>query len=244
MALELIDASAKMLRSCLYSDPPFPFIQDSHYEVVYQRVLEIQAEQCDAIYSLYEVGLFRPAYAILRSILEGMATLLWVSLSIERYCKLFEESKQPNTKEILKRIGWEDEYDRTFRYLSGFVHIDMSNAEFYRNYEIGDDPSQPFPEILPDTDYYIVDTAIDTANDLRPLSIRLMSKEEAANEYGLYLAVKTFDIIAASLQKLYGVDYYKQDWWQQDAALACMKLSLENSDIAKCMLWSLQQSLF
>lgn len=240
MALELIGASAKMLRFCLYEDPPSPFNQDSHYETVYQRVLEIQAEQCDAIYSLYELGLFRPAYAVLRSILEGMATLLWVSLSIDKYCKLFEESKQPNTKEILKRIGWEDEYDRTFRYLSGFVHIDMGNAEFYRNYEIGEDPSQPFPEILPDTDHYIVDTS----DELRPLSIRLMSKEEAAHEYGSYLAAKTFDLIAASLQKLYGEDYYKQDWWQQDAALACMQLSLKNPDTAKHMLWSLQKRLF
>jgi len=229
-----------MLRSCLYEEPPSPFNQDRHYEIVYQRVLEIQAEQCDAIYSLYEVGLFRPAYAILRSILEGMATLLWVSLKIDRYCKLFEEGTQPNTKEILKRIGWEDEHDRTFQYLSGFVHIDMGNAEFYRNYEIGNDPSQPFPEILPDTDYYI----INTLDGLRPLSISLISKEEAAHEYGPYLAVKTFDLIAASLQKLYGEDYYKQDWWQQDAALTCMQLSLENPNISKCMLWSLQKSLF
>lgn len=240
MFLELIDASAKTLRLCLNDDVPHPFDQGGHYRIVYQRVLEIQAEQCDAIFSLYQVGLFRPAYAILRSILEGMGTLIWISLSVERYCTLFEEGKQPNTKEILKRVGWEEEYDRTFRYLSGFIHLDMDNAEFYRNYELGDGPSQPFPEVLPDVDYYI----IGTNDEPRPLSISLMSKDEAAHQYGPYLGAKTFDLIAASVEKLYGADYYKKDWWQQDAALVCMQLSLNNPDIAKRMLWSLQKNLF
>jgi len=237
MLLELIDASAQMLRLCLHDDPPPPFNQEHHYEMVYQRVLEIQAEQCDAIYSLYQVGLFRPAHAILRSILEGMATLVWISLDIDRYCTLFEKGTQPNTKEILRMIGWEDEYNRTFGYLSGFVHIDMDNADFYRDYEFGSEPSQPFPEILPDTEYYIVGTT----NGPYPLSIRPMSKEEAAHAYGPYLGAKTFDLIAAGLEQLYGADYYQKNWWQQDAALTCMRLSLNHPDIAKRMLWSLQR---
>jgi len=139
MVLEIIEASTKMLRLCLYDDIPPPFDKDSRYAMVFQRVIEIQAEQCDSISELFKRGLFRPAYAILRSILEGMATLVWMSLKIDSYCILFEEGKQPNTKEILKRIGWEDEYERTFQYLSGFVHIDMDSAEFYRNYELGSD---------------------------------------------------------------------------------------------------------
>lgn len=234
MDLELITASAKMLRLCLHDDMPSSFSQDNHYEIVYQRVIEMQAEQCDAIYSLYQVGLFRPAYAILRSILEAMATLVWVSLSIDRYCALFEEGKQPNTREILKRVGWEDEYGRTFQYLSSFVHIDLGTAEFYRNYELGGDPSQPFPEVLPDVEYYV----ISTTDGPRPLSIRLMSKDEAAREYGPYLAAKTFDLVAAGFEKLYGTDCYLKNWWQQDAALAFMQLSMNNPNIGNRMLWS------
>lgn len=240
MDLELITASANMLRSCLQEDPPVPFSQNNRYEIVYQRVIEVQAEQCDAIYSLYQAGLFRPAYAVLRSILESMATLIWVSLSIDRYCTLFEEGKQPNTKEILVRVGWEDEYSRTFQYLSGFIHIDLDNAEFYRNYEFGGDPSQPFPEVLPDVEYYVVDTT----NGLRPLLIHIMSKDEAAREYGPYLATKTFDLIAAGLEKLYGPDLYHKKWWQKDVAASFMKLSMNNPNISNRMLWSLQQKLF
>jgi hypothetical protein len=229
-----------MLRSCLYDDIPAPFDQDHHYETVYERVLEIQAEQCDAIYLLYENGLFRPAFAVLRSILEAMATLIWVSLDIGRNCALFEKRKQPNMKEILNRVGWKEEYDRTFRYLCGFVHIDMTNADFYRSYEAGDDPSQPFPEVLPDAEYYIVGTE----EGLSPLSIRVMSVDESEAEYGPYLTAKTFDFVAAGLQSLYGDDYYKRGWWPREAAVMCEQLTVDYPDIAKQMLWSLQKNLF
>jgi hypothetical protein len=116
----------------------------------------------------------------------------------------------------------------------------MDNAEFYRNYELGDDPSEPFPEILPDSEYFVVETTDWT----RPLAIHLMTKEEAAFEYGPYLAAKTFDLIAAGLQKLYGSDYYQKEWWHEEAALACMQLSANDPKIARRMLWSLQKSFF
>jgi hypothetical protein len=151
---EIILASGGMIRSCMYDAIPAPFDQDYHYEIVFERVLEIQAEQCDSIYLLYQNDLFRPAFAVLRSILEAMATLIWVSLDISRNCSLFENRKQPNMREILRCIGWEEEYDRTFKYLCGFVHIDMNNADFYRSVEAGDDASQPFPEILPEAEYF------------------------------------------------------------------------------------------
>lgn len=240
MPSELVTASSEMLRSCLIDNTPSPFDQDDHYGIVYRRVLEIQAEQCDAIHSLYINNFFRPAYAVLRSVLETMATLLWVSLNIDRYCQLFEDGNQPNTREILQRIGWGEEYSRTFQYLSGFVHVDMDSAEFYRNYEIGDDPSQPYPEILPDAEYYIVGTSRGTY----PLSIRLMSKEEAAVNYGPYLAAKTFDIVASGLHRLYGTECYRRDWWQQQAALMFMQVCSDNPDISNRMLWSLQPKLF
>jgi hypothetical protein len=240
MSTKVIASAAFMLRASLQDSVPSPFDNDEYYARLYQRVIEIQAEQCEAINSLYREGLFRPGYAVLRSVLEAMATLLWVSTNIERYCPLFELGKQPNPREILKRIGWEEEYERTFRYLSGFVHIDMENAEFYRDYLLGPDPSQPFPEILPDAELYI----IETEEGPRPLAINLMSREEAERQYGPYLAAKTFDLVAAGLEKLYGTEYYRKDWWQQKAALLYTQLIAEHPELAQKMFWSIQQKLF
>jgi hypothetical protein len=115
MSLELIDASAEVLRLSVNDQIPSPFDQDNHYETVYQRVMEIQIEQCDTLHLLYKMG------------------------------------------------------------LSKFVHVAMANADFYRSYETGGHVSEPFPEILPDTEYYIASPT----KGLRPLSVRLMSQDEA-----------------------------------------------------------------
>jgi hypothetical protein len=117
----------------------------------------------------------------------------------------------------------------------------MENAEFYREYQLGPDPSQPFPEILPDSDseYYI----IETPKSSLPLTIKLMSREEAERQYGPYLASKTFDLVAAGLQKLYGPNYYQKNWWQQEAALLYTQLIEKHPELAQKMLWSIQQKL-
>ncbi len=239
MLTKIITSTASMLRASLKdSNTPSPFDKNEHYSRVYQRVIEIQAEQCDAINSLYKAGLFRPGFAVLRSVLEAMATLIWISTNIERYCKLFESKKQPNMREILKRIGWEEEYEGTFQYLSGFVHVDMENAEFYQEYLPGPDSSQPFPEILPDSEseYYI----IEAPKSSLLLTIKPMSREEAERQYGPYLASKTFDLVAAGLQKLYGTNYYQENWWQKEAAQLYTQLIVKHPELAQKMLWSIQ----
>ncbi len=239
MSTRIIALAAQMLRDSIEDIAPPPF--DNDYDIrIFQRAIEIQAEQCDAIQSLYLEGLFRPAYAVLRSVLEAMATLVWVSTNTERYSKLFETNKQPNMREILKRIEWAEEYGRTFSYLSSFVHIDIDNAEFYREYLIETDPSQPFHEIKSDSEYFL----IGTENGPLALAINLMSKEEAQRKYGPYLAAKTYDLIAAGLEKLYGKQLYKKNWWKQEAAALHQKLITTHPDIASKMLWSLQQKLF
>jgi len=234
----LISSASHILSSSLRYEAPLPFGRDSDYTKIYRRVIEIQVEQCDAIYSLYNNGLYRPAYAVLRSVLETMSTLVWLSLNIEKYFPLFETATQPNQREILRRIGWEDEYDRTFRYLSGFVHIDIDNAEFYREYEWEPDGSQPFPEINADADYYFT-----LQKNPQLLMINPMSHEAANQRYGPYIEAKTFDLIAAGLQKLYGAEYYRRLWWHPESGLAFMKFIADHFELKQKMLWSIQPNL-
>lgn len=236
---QIIESTSHMLQLILDDEVPSPFDENENYTKQYQRVIEIQAEQCTAIYYLYKQGLYRPAYAVLRSILETISTLIWVSLKVERYSSLFSAGNQPNMKEILTRIGWVQEYDRTFGYLSGFVHIDMENAEFYREYLLGGDSSQPFPEIFPDAEYYIVGTD----EGPRPLTIKLMSREEAERRYGPYLAAKTFDIFAAGVQRLYGSRYCEKNWWQIETANLFTNLVDAQPELKQKMLWSAQPRL-
>lgn len=234
---KLIRQAADMLLLSLEDEIPTPFNSKESYIRVYQRTIELQVEQLRAIELLYRNGLFRPAYAVLRSVLEAMGTLLWVSSNIDCYCPLFENGKQPNTREILRKIGLEAEYDRTFRYLSGFVHIDLEYAEFYREYEAETDPSLPFPEILSNSEYYV----IQPNSGPIPLSIRFLSQEEAQVRYGPYLAAKSFDIVATTLERFYGDRYYNKDWWDQQAALHCTEIANTNAGLSKKMTWSIQR---
>src|SRR5450759_2140356 len=132
MYQELIHASSETLLHCAAGEPPSQFSTEQHYEIVYTRVLEIIAEQCDAISVLCENGLFRPAHAILRSILENIATLIWVGLDVAQFGQILEDDKRSqhlNKRDILKKIGWEQKYDRSFKVLSSFVHASMTNAD-------------------------------------------------------------------------------------------------------------------
>lgn len=235
---QLIEASAKMLRLCITDDPPIAFCIDQHSTVIYSRILELQAEQCDAIYILCDEGLYRPAHSILRSILENMATLIWVSLDTERYGKLFDEGKQPNTREILKRIGWEQEYDRTFKPLSSFVHADLSNAEMYKNYDFGE--GGLCPEVEPDAEYYI----IETPNGYLPLGVKSMSQEEAKTLYEPFLAIKVFDLTIAGLERLHGAESPNLDWWPDETIPIFINACAKDKKLSELMLWSIQKRLF
>lgn len=226
----LVSDSANVLRECEVNDPPSQFVEDYHYAIIYRRILEVMAEQCDAIAVLCEEGLFRPAHAILRSVLENMASLLWVALDVKRYGDLLDDGKQPNTREILKRIGWEEEYERTFRGLSGFVHTDLTNADMYKEYDLSDEDT--FPEIRADGEYYVVQTE----DGAKPLGVTPMSYEQAASLYEPYLVTKLFDIIVVGMAKLY-TDYQSQNWWPYNSILSFERIISDDPDLAKRMLW-------
>ena len=152
MPVELIDAARNLFQQCLDDSPPDVFLEDyefeHHVELIFRRILELQIEHCIALRVLCDNRLLRPAYGILRSVLENIATLLWITLDVERYAVLFEEGMQPNTKEILTRIGWGQEYERTFKFLSSFVHADLTHSDMYKNYDTED--GIVAPEVAPE----------------------------------------------------------------------------------------------
>ena len=227
---------------CLSEEIPSPYNQKRQYEKIYQRILEIQIEQIETISLLYKEGRLRSAYAILRSLLEGMATLVWMALNIDKYYDTFTDTnkKNPPIKNILDVIGWGDEYERTFQYLSYFVHSRSDHLDFYRSYDSGPDPSQPFPEVSPDSEYYI----INSSNVVIPLIIRMMSPEEIQNEHGPFLIAKTFDIVISSIQFFLGSNFYQTSWFPKREIDIFTNLLSENPNLKNKMLFSLQLSLF
>ncbi len=204
--------------------------------MAYARILELQIELCKSVSVLCKTGLLRPAHATLRSLLESMASLVWASEN-QRYMDLFNRGDQTNMKETLKRIGWSQEYDRTYKWLSAFVHAGMDEADFYRTYE----PfamDQPFPEITPDGDYY----AMISEDGAMGLESQLMSPERAEGEYGLYLSTKPLDIVCTGLAQLFGFGDKLPKWWPANDLQQLEWLCKQLPNLNNQMLWPSRRS--
>jgi hypothetical protein len=226
MDTELVTTAVSLLQGCLKGGPPEIFIgdylSDHTEEWIFYRILELQIEQCNAILVLSENGLVRPAYAVLRSVLENMATLVWLTLDVDRYTRLFEEEKLPNMKEILTRIGWEPEYDRTFRFLSKFVHSNLIFADFYKRQE-GVSGFQKLENseywsqmIVTENELYVAETS----DDIELNYVKSMTEAEIKTAYLPYLYAKTFDLTITGLKRLYGTNITTQKWWPVDTLLS------------------------
>ncbi|WP_420630628.1 hypothetical protein [Candidatus Leptofilum sp.] len=236
----LIESAKVMLATCCESDPPSPFTNKFRFEIIFYRVVEMQIEQCEALIHLRKLGLFRPAYAVLRSLLENMTTLVWISKDVNRYGNLFEKGKQPNMRSRLERIGWQEEYERTFSYLSGFVHTAIEHVEDYRDYALSE--GALFPEIVPDAEYYAIQT---DEGQLVPLAIKPMPPEKISSLYAPYLEAKTFDIAISGLWKLYKGVEGQASWWPSDDTLSTFSMICRNNkELAGKMLWESQPRLF
>lgn len=243
MDAQLIATVVSMLQDCLEGGPPEIFIgdylSDHTEEWIFYRILELEIEQCNAILVLSSNGLVRPAYAVLRSVLENMATLVWLALDITRYTRLFEEGKLPNMREILRRIDWEPEYDRTFRFLSKFIHSDTMFADFYKkyegvsNYQEIENSSYWSQMVVTEDELYVAETS----EGFQLFYVKPMTEAQIKAAYLPYLYAKTFDITITGLKRLYGKNITSRKWWPNDTIFRFTKLCQEDSNLNEVMLW-------
>lgn len=226
----LIEATTTMVQKARAGVPPPPFTED---EELFEQLLDYLTEQSESLSLLCQNGLYRPAYAVLRSILETIAKLVWVTLE-PRYKERFLEGSDPGTKNVLEVIGWLDEHERTFRPLSAFVHTDskVSVSDFYHYYEL--EEGGLFPEVRADAEYYVIEEPTGS----RVVSLRTMTHSEARSLHEPYLAAKAFDLVSAGLYRLYGDRSEQEDWWSRSAFRVFVKLCLYSGDFAYLMRWS------
>src|SRR4051812_13334458 len=97
-----------------------------------RRLPQVASEQLDALAVLCGHGMWRPAYALLRGLLECTATIVWIASGPSDAPQRFTDGRSPAGQKLLGAVGWRDEYDRTFRYLSDMVHAGADSAEAYR----------------------------------------------------------------------------------------------------------------
>jgi hypothetical protein len=169
-------------------------VGDAH--LLFDRLLEIAVEQAEAIDLVRRHGKWRPAHALLRALLETLASLVWILQVPQRNSELFLSGRRPNMRELLDAIGWAEEYERTFRYLSEMVHPSHEQLHMYRWVDYG--PPGLFPEITPDGELYV------GSDGATVFALRPSSSDELKVEFEPYVALKTFDLTVAGLEGVFG----------------------------------------
>jgi hypothetical protein len=176
---------------------------DAH--LLFDRLLEIAVEQVEAIDLLRRHGKWRPAHAVLRALLETLASIVWILRTPQRNSELFLSGERPNMRQLLDAIGWSEEYERTYPYLSGMVHPSHDQLHMYRWVDFG--LPGLFPEITPDGELYV------GPDGATVFALRHSSSDALKVEFEPYVALKTFDLAVAWLQAIFGDEAHDIKAW-------------------------------
>jgi PAS domain-containing protein len=235
--ISLLAHTVEMLAGAFDDDDLLATLDDrDEWPVLSRRLPELATEQVQALEVLCDEEMWRPAHALLRGLLECMATIVWIARGPTDAPGRFAAGRSPGSQKLLAAVGWHEEYDRTFRPLSDMAHPSVDGAEAYRWFDEERSIHAPAPEITPDLELYLVGAPSDEAV---AVPVRALSAEELREEYEPYLAAKAFDLVISALAVLYGEERCRAaPWWPRDA-LVLFALCLRNRPtVRERILWS------
>ncbi|MEA2493190.1 MAG: hypothetical protein QOJ29_1101 [Thermoleophilaceae bacterium] len=235
--LPLLGHTVEILAGAFDDDDLMATIDDrDDWSVLSRRLPELATEQVLALEVLCAHEMWRPAHALLRGLLECMATILWIARGPADAPTRFAAGRAPSNQKLLGAVGWHKEYDRTFRPLSDMAHPSADGAEAYR--WVDDDRSihAPAPEITPDLELYLVGLPSDEAV---AVPVRALSADELREEYQPYLAAKAFDVVIATLAAMFGEERCRAGpWWPRDALVLFALCLRDYPKVRERILWS------
>ena len=234
--LPLLEHAAETLVAAFEDDAVAATISDrDEWSMLSRRLPELAVEELEALDVLCRNEMWRPAHALLRGLLECVATMLWIARGPEDAPARFAAGGSPSAQKLLGAVGWSVEYDRTFRLLSDMTHPTAAGAEAYRWYDEERSIHAPAPEITADMELYVVGSFDDAVS----VPVRALSPQQLRDEYEPYIAAKAFDIILSGLVSLHGEERCRTAaWWPSDA-LDLFALALQNHPATReRMLWS------
>ncbi|EPV0755323.1 TPA: hypothetical protein L4605_002390 [Pseudomonas aeruginosa] len=229
-AEDFFDIAESMLHAAQYTEwtgEALSCLEDGDF--IFKRTTEMLAENVSAIRLLTSNGLIRPAFSTLRTTIDLVASFCWLCQKPDdrRVAYLGCEQKAQKT---MKALGWEVEYEKFYRLLSKFTHGDFRLNHFYKIVFELDEVSS---DISPNAEYMLTDTESGRALQI----IEDMSSETLSQEYGHFIALKTFDYVLAMLLSGSGPYSDSHVWWPG-------KTFMHEFDVFACELASSTQLLW
>ena len=152
-------------------------------------LLEVSAEQSFAIYFLCDAGLWRPALAVQRALIESAGLSLWLRRHPDRVSTY--ETEKLVIRDVVSAIA-PDLYKGLYGRLSNFVHSKEGAVTAYRDFEA-------IRDLAPE-----VGTAPIVLAGNFAMSFPEMSEAKKDEMYGPYLGLVTLDL-ALEVARLHGV---------------------------------------
>jgi hypothetical protein len=210
-----------------------PFEGADGWSMASRRLPEIAVEQLSALDLLAEADMWRPAYAQLRGLLECLATILWIARGPDDASARFLSGRSLTGQKLLGAVGWRDEYQGTYRYLSRITHPGPEGAETYRTYGETRSLSEPAFEITGDGELYIVGREMP---DGFAVPTRGTPAHALREEHEPYLTAKAFDLVLDALQRLSeNARAHSKSWWPTEGLLVFEKCLEEHPQLADRM---------
>lgn len=180
-------------------------------DIIFKRTVEMLSENVSAIRLLTTNGLMRPAFSTLRTTIDLVASFCWLCQKPEDREVAYRTHEQKAQK-TMKALGWDAEYEQFYRSLSKFTHGDFRLNHFYK---VVLDLDEAGDKISPNAEYLFVET--ESSSEFR--IIEDMSSEALSQEYGNFIALKTFDYVLAMLLNGSGTYSDSHIWWPGKAFL-------------------------
>ncbi|MCP1608151.1 DUF5677 domain-containing protein [Pseudomonas citronellolis] len=174
-------------------------------DIIFKRTTEMLIENVSAIRLLTANGLIRPAFSTLRTTIDLVASFCWLCQKPEdrRVAYLDHEQKAQRT---MKALGWEVEYEQFYRLLSKFTHGDFRLNDLYK---VVLDAEEASREVSANAEYLFMET--ESGRELH--IIEDMTGERLNQEFGHFIALKTFDYVLAMLLNGSGSYADSHIWW-------------------------------
>jgi hypothetical protein len=229
-----LHAASTTLWDVSREDPPGALGYNEDGRLTCRRLLELAAEHCDAVEELRRASLMRPAHSVLRSLLETLTVLAWIARRPQRHLDLFHTNELPPVRNLLETLGWDSEFELTYKPLSEFTHPRATQLHVYRQADTGLATGMPAPEITADGELYVLPDEV----GIPFVSFTPMTSQEAEELYAPYLRFKALDIVLTAVLKLWGSDVVAAGWWPAEAATALADLLDERGDVRELALAS------
>lgn len=207
----------------------------SHEEasITFKRAAEFHGELVEAIDNTLHKGQIRPAYSLLRTLLEVCTGFSWLADDFENRFEQYSTGKLPKINRMMSsaNLGWSTEYSISYSSLSNFVHGSYIHSDINKEAAIYK-AEEKVPYTL-SSDLFI----LQTDDGDRLLHICDRNQEDLIREHKSFMDIKVFDIVITFLMRASGSYSDSFNWWPGKEAMENFNEAIKMIDRDHYFLW-------